>query len=118
MSQTASASVNLDLDVMTREAREIAAQLGNVRFSDIEPRDLEAEQHAREHLDMEPEEILGEEVMERRRRREGMEDMFARLGAGMDTTTSNGQAQRRPTWEDVQRLKVRLEALCVQLGLG
>jgi hypothetical protein len=98
---------------MLQEAREISAQLGNVRFSDIEPRDLEAEQHAREHLEMEPEEILGEEFGERRKM-EGMEDMLARLSTG----GGNGQAQGRPTREDVQRLKVRLEALVGQLGLG
>jgi hypothetical protein len=98
--------------VTLQEAREITAQLGNVRFSDIEPRDLEAEQHAREHLDIEPEEILGEEAGESRRM-EDMEDMLARLSAGADV-----QVQGRPTREDVQRLKVRLEALGAQLGLG
>jgi len=97
-----------------QEAREIAAQLGNVRFSDIEPRDLEAEQHAREHLEMDPEEMLGEEVGERRRM-QGVEDMLVRLSVGEGV---HEQAQGRPTQEDVQKLKVRLGALGAQLGLG
>lgn len=112
ISQASTASSNLD--AMLQEAREITAQLGNVRFSDIEPRDLEAEQHAREHLDMEPEEIMGEDGGERRRM-EGVEDVLARLSAGEGA--ANGQAQGRPTLEDVQRLKVKLEVLGAQLGL-
>ena len=98
---------------MQQEAREISAQLGNVRFSDIEPRDLEAEQHAREHLEMEPEEILGEEIGERRMM-EGMEDMLARLS----TSAGGGGVQGRPTQEDVLKLRVQLEALAGRLGLG
>jgi hypothetical protein len=97
---------------MLRDAQGIAAQLGNIRFSDIEPRDLEAEQHAREHLEMEPEEMVGEEIGEKRRM-EGVEDMLARLSAGEGIV----QVQDRPSREDVQRLKMRLEALAAQLGL-
>lgn len=110
---TPSTLVDHNLDLMLQEAREIVTQLGNVRFSDIEPPDLEAEQHAREHLEMEQEEMLGEEVAERRRM-EGVEDMLARLSAG----GASEHAQVRPTRDDVQRLKVRLETLSAQLGLG
>lgn len=108
-----STSVDQGLDGMLRDARGVAAQLGNIRFSDIEPRDLEAEQHAREHLEMEPEEMLGEEIGEKRRM-EGVEDMLARLSAGEGI----GQVQGRPSREDVQRLKMRLEALAARLGLN
>jgi hypothetical protein len=47
---------------MLRDAQGTAAQLGNIRFSDIERRDLEVEQHARERLEMDPGEMLGEEI--------------------------------------------------------
>jgi hypothetical protein len=62
---------------------------------------------------MEPEEMLGEEIGEKRRM-EGVEDMLARLSAGEGI----GQVQGRPSREDVQRLKMRLEALAARLGLN
>lgn len=117
ISQTSSTVTAVDPDLL-REAREISAQLGNVRFSDIQPRDLEAEQHAREHLEMEPEEMLGEEIGERRRM-EGIEDMLARLSTSTGGWgNGNGQTQGRPTQEVVRELRVRLEALAGRLGLG
>ena len=33
------------------EARDILSQLSSIRFTDIAPRDLEAEEHARQHLE-------------------------------------------------------------------
>ena len=33
------------------EARDIVSQLSSIRFTDIAPRDLEAEEHARQHLE-------------------------------------------------------------------
>ncbi|RDB23927.1 hypothetical protein Hypma_009245 [Hypsizygus marmoreus] len=100
-------------DALIAEAREIAAQLGNIRYSDIEPRDLEAEQHAREHLEMDNEEMEVSEEIEERKKMEGVEDMLVRMSAG-----ENVNAPTRPTAEDVLKLKARLGTLCARLGLS
>ncbi|KAK1225988.1 hypothetical protein PQX77_000679 [Marasmius sp. AFHP31] len=107
-----------DQDVQLVEAREIAASLSNIRFSDIAPRDLEAEQHAREHLEMEGEDAdddtdVNEELAEKRRM-EGLEDMLSQMTAG---THSMAGEQKRPTMEDVHRLKDRLQRLTILVGL-
>ncbi|KAK0189685.1 hypothetical protein F5146DRAFT_1139093 [Armillaria mellea] len=88
------------------------AQVGSpcIRFSDIAPRDIEAEEHAREHLEdsvSEPEEV------EEKRKIEDLEDMLNRLSAGKSITADEG----RPTLEDLQRLKDRLKALMERLSL-
>ncbi|EGN98029.1 hypothetical protein SERLA73DRAFT_26694, partial [Serpula lacrymans var. lacrymans S7.3] len=57
------------------EAREIAAALANIRFSDIAPPDLEAEQHAREHLDKDDLPLGAGEESEQKRKLESLEDM-------------------------------------------
>ncbi|KAG7098383.1 hypothetical protein E1B28_000341 [Marasmius oreades] len=107
-----------DQDIQLVEAREIAAGLSGIRFSDIAPRDLEAEQHAREHLEMEGKDAdddmdINEELAEKRKM-EGLEDMLSRLAA--ETHSPDG-GQKRPTTEDVQRLKVRLQTLTSAIGL-
>ncbi|KAF7297305.1 Yae1-N domain-containing protein [Mycena indigotica] len=48
-----------DKDALLAEAREISASLADVRFSDIAPRDLEAEAHAREHLALDNDDEYG-----------------------------------------------------------
>lgn len=97
------------------EARDIAAQLSKVRFSDIAPPDLEAEAHAREHLASEddaaevdvPEEVVEKQKMER------LEDMLEGMSA-----SSDGTRIARPTVDDVRILKERLYALCSSIGFG
>jgi hypothetical protein len=96
------------------EARDIAAQLSNVRFSDIAPRDLDAEEHARQHLLSDPEDIVTNEELMEKRQVEGLEDMLSKLTAG----GSGGMGQGRPTMDDVRRLKDRLETLCREVGLN
>lgn len=108
-----STSNSVDRDALTREARAIAASLNNIRFSDIAPPDLEAEQHAREHLeaaaedDREMDVDLGEEVGNKRKI-ESLEDAMARMGAG---SMSAEEKKGRPTPEDVVKLTSRLRAL-------
>lgn len=97
-------------DQLVSEARNISSQLSKVRFSDIVPRDLEAEQHAREHLEAEGETLDGNEDIATKRDIEGLEDMLANLGASNDAA--------RPTIEDVRALKSRLEVLSIRLGLN
>ncbi|PBK71850.1 hypothetical protein ARMSODRAFT_882865 [Armillaria solidipes] len=92
------------------EARSISSALSSIRFSDIAPRDLEAEEHAREHLEdgvSEPEEI------EEKRKIEDLEDMLNRLSAGKSIKADEG----RPTLEDLQQLKERLKTLMERLSL-
>jgi len=101
-----------DKEALAQEAREIATQLGNIRYSDIEPRDLEAEQHAREHLEAEGEEMEVNEETEKRKQMEGVEDMLAGLSTGEGVN-----APGRPTTEDVVKLKERLQALSSRVGL-
>ncbi|KAF4612339.1 hypothetical protein D9613_003930 [Agrocybe pediades] len=94
---------------LVAEARDISSQLSKVRFSDIMPRDLEAEQHAREHLEAEGETLVENEQIAAKRDIEGLEDMLANLGSAKEA---------RPTVEDVHSLKSRLEVLSIRLGLN
>ncbi|KAK0463212.1 uncharacterized protein EV420DRAFT_1160815 [Desarmillaria tabescens] len=92
------------------EARSISSALSSIRFSDIAPRDLEAEEHAREHLEdgvPEPEEI------DEKRKIEDLEDMLNRLSAGKSIKAD----ETRPTLEDLQQLKERLKNLMERLNL-
>ncbi|KAG5646179.1 hypothetical protein DXG03_004232 [Asterophora parasitica] len=98
-------------ETLVAEAREIASQLGNIRYSDIEPRDLEAEQHAREHLEAEGQAMEVNEDLEQKKQLESVEDMLSRMSAG-----ENVEGPGRPTMEDVLRLRVRLQALSLHLG--
>ncbi|KAF8873805.1 hypothetical protein CPB84DRAFT_1798140, partial [Gymnopilus junonius] len=90
------------------EAQDIASQLARVRFSDIVPRDLEAEQHAREHLEKEDGADENEETA-RRREMEGIEDMLANLGASGRPRIHQGGR--------LDRLAVLAERLGLSLGI-
>jgi len=98
----------------TQDAQEISSQLSNIRFSDIMPRDLEAEEHARQHLEEEGVEIDVHEKIAAKRDMEGIEDMLANLTAGMNPT---GTATTRPSVDDVRILKDRLKVLSDRLNL-
>ena len=95
------------------DARNIAGQLANLRFSDIAPRDLEAEEHARQHMEANDdyEMDVGEELAEKREV-EGIEDLLAKLTAGKNTKDPG-----RPTVEDLKGLNERLQALSSRLSL-
>ncbi|KAG6895864.1 hypothetical protein C0992_011963 [Termitomyces sp. T32_za158] len=115
---TSESSITLGLsesakEALVYEARNIVSLLGNVRFSDIEPRDLEAEKHAREHLEAEGQELEVHEDIENRRQMENVEDMLAGL-----STRGNANPPGRPTMKDVANLKARLHALTSQLKLS
>jgi hypothetical protein len=100
---------------MIAEAQEISSQFSRVRFSDIMPRDLEAEEHAREHLEAEGIELDMNEEIADKRDLEGLEDMLANLSA------NNGKSKgknARPTVDDVRALKGRLSLLTNRLDLG
>ncbi|KAI0356427.1 hypothetical protein OH77DRAFT_200893 [Trametes cingulata] len=127
---TRSPSSTPQSEAVLAEVREIAAQLANVRFSDIAPPDLEALAHAREHLEnarteeqVEDAEALrdparmNEEIRERRDV-EGLEDLMAQMNAGGAGGGSAAAVQARPRAEDVARLKERLLAIVQGLGLS
>ncbi|EIW81298.1 hypothetical protein CONPUDRAFT_56374 [Coniophora puteana RWD-64-598 SS2] len=96
------------------EARTISAALADIRLSDIAPRDLEAEEHAREHLqDQMSDEpslpAIGE--MEERKKMEQLEDMLNQLTAGSAIAPDR-------TVQDVAKLTERLDLLARSIGLN
>lgn len=104
---------------LIQELRDISSELSRIRLSDIAPRDLEAERHAREHLDIEGntngDEMdleLTEELKEKKDM-EKLEDLMMQLNPEPASTSS----AKRPTMDDVRRLKERLAALSVRLQL-
>ncbi|KAI0372244.1 hypothetical protein BV20DRAFT_1034716 [Pilatotrama ljubarskyi] len=114
-------------ETLLAEVRDIAAQLANVRFSDIAPPDLEALAHAKEHLENAMDEDQAEEAadladpaklneeIKEKRDIEGLEDLMAHMNPGGASGTS---PQARPKAEDVARLKMRLLAIAQELGLS
>ncbi|KDQ62206.1 hypothetical protein JAAARDRAFT_30106 [Jaapia argillacea MUCL 33604] len=96
-------------DELVAEIRDISNQLANIRFSDIAPRDMEAEQHALEHLESTGEAVDENEELEGKRRMEELEDMLGSLGRG---------GVKRAGIEDVKRLKERLDSLCARLEVS
>ncbi|KAI5890541.1 uncharacterized protein SCHCODRAFT_02632147 [Schizophyllum commune H4-8] len=98
------------------EVRDISRQLAHIRLTDIAPRDLEAEAHAKEHLQLEEDEdlVTDDELLEKRKM-EALEDQLARLTSG---TMGGGSREARPTADDVRRLKGRLDNLTGLMGLA
>ncbi|KAL1736152.1 hypothetical protein EV714DRAFT_198848 [Schizophyllum commune] len=98
------------------EVRDISRQLAHIRLTDIAPRDLEAEAHAKEHLQLEEDEdlVTDDELVEKRKM-EALEDQLSRLTSG---AMGGGSGEARPTADDVRRLKGRLDNLCGLMGLA
>ncbi|KAJ7260960.1 hypothetical protein B0H12DRAFT_1201632 [Mycena haematopus] len=99
------------------EARAIAASLAAVRFADIMPRDLEAEEHALQHLADEDGPMDENEELGDKRKVEALEDMLSRLTAGAANPDQVGN-KLRPTMDDVRILDAQLQALNARLGLA
>jgi hypothetical protein len=100
---------------MVVAARDVASLLANIRFTDIAPRDLEAEEHARQHLEVDDNALDMSNEVEEKRKMEELEDMLAKLTPG---STAGLNQSGRPTVEDVRLLKGRLETLTRGLGLS
>jgi len=100
---------------MIAEAQEISSQFSRIRFSDIMPRDLEAEEHAREHLEAEGIELDMNEEIADRRDLESLKDMLANLSTNNEKSK---ERSTRPTIDDVRTLKDRLSLLTTRLDLG
>ena len=94
------------------EARAISQELANIRFSDIAPPDLQAEEHAREHLES-ADDVVTSEALQEKRDLESLEDMMNRMGAGQ---VSVEEKRGRPTVEDIKRLRERLTLLAQSIG--
>ncbi|TEB33846.1 hypothetical protein FA13DRAFT_1685905 [Coprinellus micaceus] len=98
----------------TNELRDISFKLSEIRFSDICPPDLEAEAHAREHMQAEGEElVMDSEELEDRKQVESLEDMLA----GMSASGAGRGKPQRPSMDDFNVLKSRLEVVIGQMGL-
>lgn len=111
---SSSSSHRPEQEPMIVEARDIASLLADIRFTDIAPPDLEADEHARQHLAADDSDLEDDKVAEKRKI-EGLEDMLAKLTAG--EITGHNQSGR-PTKRDVSLLKSRLEVLTQGLGLS
>ena len=107
-----STTMNENEESTLADAHEISSQLSKIRFSDIMPRDLEAEEHAHQHLEEEGIEIDVHEKIAAKRDIEGIEDMLANLAAG-----TNSSSTARPSIDDVRILKDRLKILSDRLSL-
>lgn len=103
-------------ETLLQETRTVAATLNQIRFSDIAPPDLEAEQHEREHRETagRDDEMTMNEELQEKRDVESLEDMISSMST---TGTELKQSQRRPTPEDVSKLSARLQSLASTLGL-
>jgi len=115
---TTTDTVIADKPSLLSELYDIQSQLSIIRFSDIVPRDLEAEQHAKEHLLMDEAsseaDIIEDEQLVEKRKMEQLEDMMSSIG----TAASPAHPQRRLGPDDVKLLKERLIALQHHLGLA
>ncbi|KJA24953.1 hypothetical protein HYPSUDRAFT_65253 [Hypholoma sublateritium FD-334 SS-4] len=102
---------------LASEAEDVASQLSRIRFSDVMPRDLDAEEHARQHIEAEGVALDVNEEIAAKRDLEGIEDMLADLSAGNGKSKEAGPGGR-PTIDDVRMLKERLALLSERLDLG
>jgi hypothetical protein len=110
------------LNEALQEIRAISAQLSDIRFTDIVPRDLEAEAHAREHLSnegdlpvnsLDEDGVVQDEETVEKRKIEQLEDMMSSFG----TNPTPGSNLPRPGPEDVKAMRVRLLQVARTLGL-
>ena len=115
LSFLSSQPANAETERAIEEAHDISRQLAHIRLTDIAPRDLEAEAHAKEHLRLEEDEdlVTDDELVEKRKM-EALEDQLARLTSG---AIGGGSGEARPTIDDVRQLKGRLDNLSGLLGL-
>jgi len=105
-------SHELEHESATAEMHDIVSKLANIRFTDIGPPDLEAEEHAREHLMTGDGELEVNEDVAEKREVEELEDMLGQIISGEENQSG------RPTIEDLRLQQARLDALAQSLGLS
>lgn len=104
-----------DQELLANEVRQVTSLLADIRFTDITPRDVEAEEHAQEHAWVNGNQSEMSEEVAAGTRIGGPEDVLSTIAA----EASSGEIQRgRPTIDDVRQLKMRLEHLIQRLGLN
>lgn len=109
-------------DQLIIEAQEINSRLSRIRFSDVMPPDLEAEEHARRYHEQDGSELDVDQ--ERSTSSTGelelLENMIEQMNS--DSERTNGlvlhPAKDRPTTEEVGVLKNRLDHLVARLGMN
>ena len=120
----------IEKELITNELQDISSKLSRIRCSDVVPPDLEAEAHARLHLDDDSEDesaALSEELAQKKDM-EGLEDMIERMnttstggggggGEGDNRTSSWSAGSDRSSVGDIEVLKIRLKELAGRLGL-
>jgi Essential protein Yae1, N terminal len=95
---------------MAAELRTISNQLSDLRFSDIVPPDLEAEEHEREHRLANGEDLDVNEEIQARNDVENLEDMLVGMG-------SNVKKRARPAMQDFETALERLSRISTEIGL-
>jgi len=120
LNETSSAVIvhpEIDDQIIT-ETQEINSRLSKIRFSDMMPPDLEAEEHARRHREEDGDEL--DEGQERSRTREMdlLEDVFEQMNTDSERTNGLHPPRGRPTAQDVEVLKNRLDLLVARLGMN
>lgn len=113
-SRSAIGSIGTDSRVALDEARTILAALADVRVADVAPPDVQAVEHAEEHLKAAEEASLLD-VRREKSDMKGLESMMARIEA---TPNDAELEQHLPTTEKVETLFSRFHLLADTLGLS
>ena len=101
-----------------REIQKISARLSDIRFSDIAPKDLEAEAHAREHLTDSAGGLLEDDLYEsgETQNEEIKEKGMIESPGDVMTSTPNPKTSR-PGLDDVRAIRVKLLGIARTVGL-
>jgi hypothetical protein len=103
-----------DWEPLVNEVRHIASLLTDIRFADIAPQDVEAEEHAQEHLIVGGGLEVNEEVAAGTRVGQP-EGILSTLATGPSTGVIQSG---KPTMDDVRQMKKQLGHLTGRLGLS
>jgi hypothetical protein len=96
------------------EVRLITSLLADIRFADVAPRDVDAEEHARQHSKGVGGQSVVNEGVDAETRVDRPQDIQPQPIVG----TSSAETQSdRPTMDNVSQLKKQLEDLTRRLGL-
>jgi hypothetical protein len=83
--------------VLYSELRALSRRLDAIRLKDLAPKDVQAEQHALEHMDVE---------------REGQDDILAQTFLALDTT------DRPDARKELNEIKIQLQAIFCNMSLS
>lgn len=110
-SSTTTASISeYERNSITSETRNVIRALGRIRLSDLAPRDLEAEEHARAH----GEEIELPQELKDKRDMESLEDSLGAMGGDAHARRGGGQEDLKA---EVQACRITLKSLLERAGM-